>query len=100
LPQALTLDLGQPHPVKEVRVLQRQDGGHCYITRFALYVGENGQDFAKVADGQWPDDAAMKAVAVVPRRARYVKIEALEATAGRNANVSISEIQVITGSTQ
>ena len=95
LPQTLTVDLGKPQRVKEVRVLQRQDGGRCYITKYAVYLSRDGQTFAKASEGQWADNAAMKAVALAPQSARFVKIEAQEASAGRKSNVSIAEIQVI-----
>ncbi len=95
LPQALTVDLGKSHTVREVRVLQRQDGGHSYITKFALHVSTNGETFTRIAEGEWADDPTMKAVTCAPTAVRYIRIEALEATAKRKSNVSVAEVQVI-----
>lgn len=98
LPQTLTVDLGRKQRVKEVRVLQRQDGGHSYITRYALYVSETGKEFARVSDGIWEDSSSMKVISIEPRVCRYLRLEALEATDGRKSNVALAEIQVITPS--
>ena len=95
LPQAVTVDLGKPQRVKEVRVLQRQDGGRSYITKYTVYLSRDGRTFAKASEGQWEDNAAMKAVAIAPQSARYVRIEAQEASGGRKSNVSIAEVQVV-----
>lgn len=96
LPQSLTVDLGRLHPVKEVRVLQRQDGAHSYITRYALYTSEDGQDYVKQSEGDWADDPSLKIVTFEPKAARYVRVEALEATAKRLNNVSIADVEILT----
>ncbi len=95
MPQSLTVDLGRKQRVKEVRVLQRQDGGHSYITRYALYVSETGKEFSRLSDGIWEDSSSMKVISIVPRVSRYLRLKALEATDGRKSNVSLAEIQVI-----
>ena len=95
LPQALTVDLGKCNKVREVRVLQRQDGGHSYITKFQISFSKDGTFFERSAEGEWPDEPAMKTVTCKPTDTRYVRIEALEATAKRKSNVSIAEIQII-----
>ena len=94
LPQALTVDVGQSHAIREVRVLQRQDGGHSYITRYALHLSTDGQTFNNVSEGEWSDDSTMKTVVFAPTVARYIRLEALEATAKRKSNVSVAEIQI------
>ena len=96
LPQSLTVDLGQSRLLRELRVLQRQDGGHSFITRYALHLSEDGQSFTKVSEGHWADDATMKAVALSsPLSARWVRVEAMESSGGGKSNVSVAEVQVL-----
>ena len=93
LPQSLTLDLGRLHQLREVRVLQRRGG--INITRYALSLSEDGKDFTTVSQGAWADDTTMKVVDFAPRSARFVRVEALEATGKQNYNVTVAELQFL-----
>lgn len=95
LPQSLTVDLGEALMIQEVRCLPRQDGARGSITRYALYLSEDGVTFEKVDEGRWEDDASLKRSAFAPHKARFVRIEALEASENRNTNVSIANVQVV-----
>jgi len=96
LPQSLTLDLGRSHLLRELQILQRQGGAVVPITRYAIYLSEDGSSFTKVAQGDWEPTTTLKKVAFEPKSARFIRIEAIEADGNKKANVTIAEIQVIT----
>ena len=107
LPQSLTADLRHSEKISEVRFSQRRHGEGFYssikyITRVAIYVSEDGKNFEKVTEREWPRDPSLQSLKFdAPRQARYVRVEILEAHCnerdkGQNGRVSIAELQFVT----
>ena len=117
LPQSLTFDLGSVEKLREVRFMQRCHGawiltknfGINYISRAALYFSEDGQQYEKISEEDWPNSPMMYSFVFAPRPARYIRLEILEAyhpNQGRSrepitksreeGKVSIAEIEVLT----
>ena len=106
-PQSLTADLGQPEKISEMRIAQRRHGEGFYssikyIKRVAISVSEDGKNFEKLTEQEWPMDPRLRSVQFgTPRQARYVRVDILEAhenekDKGTSGRVSISELQFVT----
>lgn len=94
LPQSLTLDLGQPREVHALTYQPRIDNQTAgMITRYNVYLSDDGRTFTRVAEGGWPVTTATKVARWPGRRARYVRLEAVEAV---NGTASAAEVNVST----
>ena len=110
LPVSLTADLKNVETLKEVRIDQRHNGhwiltNHYninYIKRVAISVSEDGKNFERIAEEEWPADPTLKSVKFTPRKAQYVRVEILESHGKRldkakdTGRVSIAELQFVT----
>ena len=99
LPQSLTIDLGRERPVKGLVYQPRREmlsihrHTHGYVTRCAVFLGDEQGVFEKVASAQWEPGVASKQIEWRMRKARYVRFEALE---GTNGEASVGELSIIT----
>ncbi|HEY2674405.1 MAG TPA: NPCBM/NEW2 domain-containing protein [Rugosimonospora sp.] len=92
LPQAVTIDLGQPRAVDGLTYQPRLDASTTgTITGYGIEVSADGQTFTPVSSGSWADDRTVKSVAFAPTSARYVR---LTATAGDGGYASAADIRV------
>ena len=97
LPQSLTLDLGEGHTVAALAYQPRIDsetGG--MITRYRVFVSDDGKSFDQVADGHWPVSTAVKTVSWPARQGRFVRLEAVEAANGvaSAGDINVSETPI------
>jgi hypothetical protein len=102
LPQSITIDLGSVRQLGAL-VYHPRISGHWAakspgnpITRYAVYLSNDGQSFKKVATGTWRNTlAAAKVVSFANgARARYVRLEALGGTTGSDVSVTAGEIEI------
>jgi alpha-galactosidase len=92
LPQAITIDLGQPRVVDGLTYQPRLDASTTgTITGYQIEVSIDGQSFTSVSVGSWADDRTVKSVPFAATQARYVR---LTATAGESGYASAAEIQI------
>jgi O-glycosyl hydrolase len=97
LPQSVTLDLGRAREIQALTYQPRIDNQPAgMITRYAVSLSTDGRTFTTAADGRWPVSTATKVARWPARRARYVRLEALEAVgdvaSGAEINVATSSI--------
>ena len=96
-PQSVTVDLGSTYNTHGLTVQPRYNsaiGG--MITKYNIYVSTDGTNFEKVDGGRWPVSNATKiAKWEEPQRARYVRLEAVEAQ-GCPRFAAAAEINVAT----
>ena len=97
VPQSLTLDLGRSREIHALTYQPRIDNEtEGMITRYNVYLSTDGQAFTKVAEGRWPVSTATKLASWPARRARYVRLEALEGVGdvatGAEINVSTTPV--------
>jgi alpha-galactosidase len=91
MPQAVTLDLGSARDVYGLTYQPRLDGGGTgTITGYRVEVSTDGNTFASVTSGSWPDDSSLKSVTFAAHQARYVR---LVATSGNGGYASAAEIR-------
>jgi hypothetical protein len=89
LPQSITVNLGAPREVTELRYRPRFDGNlNGTISRYTIYVSADGTAFERVADGTWPIDAREKIATFDPVTARYVRLEATASSGGSFASAA------------
>ena len=91
MPQSITLDLGGKYEINKFTVLPRQSGDNGKIKKYEVQVSTDGQNFTKVAEGNWDDTSDLKVVKFDAVEATHVRLVALE-TVG--AYASVAEINV------
>jgi alpha-galactosidase len=94
LPATLTLDLGAARTVKGLTYLPRPDEDNGHVKRFAVHLSDDGSNFTRVVEGEWPEDMDLNAVAWPAATARYVRLEVLDGASGL---ASAAEVNVATG---
>lgn len=65
------------------------------ITSYRVHVSDDGETFRPVASGRWEPTGGVRTASFDPTRARYVRLEALEAH-GAPGSVSVAELGVAT----
>ncbi|MCT2582989.1 discoidin domain-containing protein [Actinophytocola gossypii] len=89
LPQSITLNLGSPTTVSELRYQPRFDGNlNGTIREYVIYVSVDGRSFTEVTSGTWPVDAREKTATWTATDARYVRLEAHSASGGSYASAA------------
>ena len=95
-PHSAVVDLGETMAIKGLSILPRQTGTNGWISRFELYLSQDGQEWEKaVARGTLAKDKGLKQVMLPgPQTCRYVRFVALE---GFDEQVwaSVAELDVI-----
>src|SRR5699024_5662787 len=71
--------------------LTRKDGNKGTIKEESVYVSTNGENFTKVANGQWENTSDLKEATFSPQEASFVKLEAIE---GHGGWASAAEIYI------
>ncbi|MCW3815994.1 beta-N-acetylglucosaminidase domain-containing protein [Micromonospora sp. DR5-3] len=83
-PHEIQLDLGRMMDVCALRYLPRQDTDNGRISRYEVYLSQDGKTWANpVATGQFNSDAKQKWVPLANTTARYVRFVALAEVQGR-----------------
>lgn len=83
LPQSITVDLGKVISIDAVRYTPRQDSiGNGIITSYQIETSTDGTGFTFAAKGPWPDGKDRKFAFFAVRKARYVRLTALEGVGG------------------
>ncbi|MCD8193705.1 MAG: discoidin domain-containing protein, partial [Tannerellaceae bacterium] len=95
LPQELIIDMGTTQFVNGITYLPRQDRKReGIITWYRFYVSTDGNTWQRIAEGEFSNIAAnplkQRIILEHPVRARYLKMEAVEAIPGEG--VTIAEI--------
>lgn len=91
LPQSITINLGGTHKIDRLRYVPRNDGVNGNIKEYNVYVSTDGEDFMKVADGQWENTSDVKEATFSTQKASFVKLEAID---GHGGWASAAEIYV------
>lgn len=94
----ISADLGAVYDVTRLQCLPRPGAGNGTITSYELYVSTDGENWAKVAAGDWERDTTWKNADIgceVP--ARYVKLAAVHTygDSGNDRFASAAEIKVL-----
>ncbi|WP_158542943.1 discoidin domain-containing protein [Phytoactinopolyspora halophila] len=96
LPQSITLDLGRTRQVHGVAYTPPVTRAPGLITSYEVYTSQDGHDFAQVASGRWDETRATKTAPFSePVKARYVRLQATEAT-GCPQPATVTELNVAT----
>lgn len=87
LPQSITINLNDTYDINKFVYTPRQDMGgdgrfNGIITKYNLYVSNDGNEFTKVSEGSWARDKTDKVITFDPVTATHVKLEALEGSGG------------------
>lgn len=81
-PHWISVDLGRNVELTKLTYLPRQDGNsNGYIREYAISVSADGNTYTPIAEGSWESDMTEKeAVFSAPVSARYVRLEAVNAS--------------------
>ena len=90
-PQNITVDLGGKYEINKVTCLPRQSGNNGKITKYELQVSTNGQDFTKVAEGDWNTSSDLKTINFDAVEATHIRLVANEYV---NGFASMAELNV------
>jgi alpha-L-fucosidase len=85
LPQSVTLDLGLVYSnVDMLMYLPRREPGNTKgnITSYRILVSKDGKNYTTVSNGKWDADQTIKRAMFAPQKARYIRLEAIEANGG------------------
>ena len=84
-PHWITIDMHAVHVVRGLSYLPRQDGNpNGTIGRYSVSVSMNGKRWSgPVASGTWADDATQKYAVFAPRKAKFVRLNALSESGDR-----------------
>ncbi|WP_238005970.1 RICIN domain-containing protein [Dactylosporangium sp. AC04546] len=90
LPQSVTLDLGAVYSnLDMLTCLPRQDGTTTgNITSYRILASTDGVTYTQITAGAWSADKTLKRASFPPLRARYLRLEAVDAVGGSVAVVS------------
>lgn len=93
LPQSIIIDVGSTQSIEGLtyrpNFIKHSPGG--IMTKYNVYLSSDGNNFRKVASGDWPATFGTKLVSWRKKKARYIK---LEGVAGENDMVSAGEINI------
>ncbi|MEX0720080.1 MAG: discoidin domain-containing protein [Balneolaceae bacterium] len=93
LPQSVIIDMGNVHTTQGLsyrpNFISHSPGG--IMTGYNIYLSRDGNNFEKVASGEWPEDVATKLASWPEQQARYVKLEGVK---GASDMLSASEIDI------
>ncbi len=102
MPQSITLDLGRQQQACGLvyqPLLPRAWGAvtkgneHGYITEYRVWLSRNGKNYVPAAEGTWPASCSTKFAGWPGQKARYVRLEALQAA---NGSPMVGEINIST----
>lgn len=83
LPQSITLNLGDEYLVDKFEYIPRQSGGiNGIITKYELYLSNDGRNFEKVSEGNWSEDTNAKVINFDGKLATHIKLVALQGVGG------------------
>jgi alpha-L-fucosidase len=85
MPQSITLDLGLVYGnIDMLMYLPGREPGNTKgnITSYRILTSNNGKNFTCVSSGKWAPDQTIKCVQFMPQKARYIRLEAVEANDG------------------
>ncbi|MDZ5252256.1 discoidin domain-containing protein [Clostridium sp. LIBA-8841] len=91
LPQHITLDLGGSYDINKFTYMPRQNGLNGSISEYELQVSTDGENFTKVAEGNWTADNSTKVLNFDAVNATHVR---LVAKAGHGGFASAAELNV------
>lgn len=95
-PHEIQTALTKEMTLKGVKYTPRQDSSEGRIAKYEIYVSRDGKDWGKaVASGTFNNSKEAQTVEFAPRKARYVKLQALSAVKGDNL-ATIAELEIIT----
>ena len=73
----ITLDLGKEYPVDGLRYLPRQGNQlNGTITQYEIWASTDGDQFVKIASGDWAADHEWKTASFTPYYIQYIKLVA------------------------
>ena len=82
-PHYFTVILPKETEFSGFRYYPRKGGGAGVCVRYAIYISNDNENFEKVADGSWKnDDSAKTAEFNANYKAKYVRLQYVEGTAG------------------
>ena len=92
----ITLDLGKEYPVDGLRYLPRQGNQlNGTITQYEIWASTDGDQFVKIASGDWAADHEWKTASFTPYYIQYIKLVAVNACDEGGAKfASAAEIRV------
>ncbi len=85
MPQSITLDLGLLYDnIDMLMYLPRREPGNTKgnITSYRILVSKDGKSYTTASSGKWMPDQTIKHALFAPQKARYIRLEAIEANGG------------------
>lgn len=96
LPAELVVDMGEVNTLSKIGFLPRQVGGtNGMITKYELYVSEDGESYTKVSEGNWSYGSEKKEqiVQFTETKGRFVKLVALQSVGNESGYASLGEMK-------
>lgn len=95
LPQTITIDMKKLYPIEKVIYYPREENSRAVITKYNFYISEDGANFNKLIDeGIWEDDGKPKTIVFDLKKAKSIRIEALECSTPEFPGASVAEINI------
>ncbi|WP_113672362.1 endo-alpha-N-acetylgalactosaminidase family protein [Vallitalea guaymasensis] len=91
LPQSITLNLNDTYRINKVEMQPRTSQYNGIISKYRLYVSNDGINYTKIAEGNWDVNYDAKTITFNETDAKYVKLEAME---GHGGWASVAELEV------
>ena len=90
--QWIDFDLGKEYPVDGLRYLPREGNSNGTITKYEIWGSTDGEQYSKIAEGDWAKDESLKTARFIPYKLRYLRLQAVDAAGGGFA--SAAEIRI------
>lgn len=95
LPQIITIDMEKLYPIEKVIYCPREENSRAVITKYNFYISEDGVKFNKIIDeGIWEDDGKPKTINFEAKKAKSIRIEALQCSTPEFPGASAAEINI------
>lgn len=95
LPQIITVDMAKIYTINKITLQPREKGSKAVITKYNLYISEDGRNFSKaISEGVWEDDGALKTIDLKPINAKSIRLEALETSTPVFSGASAVQISI------
>lgn len=96
LPQTITVDMAKIYTIEKIIYLPREEGSKAVITKYNLYISEDGRNFRKVVnDGTWEDDGEPKTIVFDSLKAKSIRLEAIETSTPDYPGASARQINIL-----
>jgi alpha-glucosidase (family GH31 glycosyl hydrolase) len=96
LPQSITIDISKIYDVEKIIYFPRGENERAVITKYNLYISEDGRRFVKfINEGTWIDDGNPKTINLNNSKVKSIRLEALQCSTPDFPGASVEQINIL-----